>query len=129
MESATVALIIYAVLFTGFAAVVGRMLKRHGGVLLADSFGDDSPVGKSVSFLLDLGFYLLCLGLVLWNVGSPPTGQWRPDPDNPQQSMNVFAPEDVFYSVAMRLGVSIFVVAVFHSLNILVVSILSRKRT
>jgi hypothetical protein len=41
--------------------------------------------------------------------------------------ISMFGISDVFQSIALRLGISIFVVAAFHSLNILILAILNRK--
>jgi hypothetical protein len=121
------AISIYAVLFTAFTVVVGRALRTRGRVFLDHTFGNQPTVARSVHFLLDLGFYLLCLSLLLWNIGAPPTGSYQIDPANPGAMISMFGISDVFQSIALRLGISIFVVAAFHSLNILILAILNRK--
>ena len=88
------------------------MTERHR-VLLA---GGSGFLGRIVAadFLLTLGFYLLCVSLLLWNLGIPPNGQ-------------EFTLIDLLQSVSARLGLSIFAVAAFHSLNVLILSILNRN--
>lgn len=64
--------------------------------------------------------YLTCLGLLLWNLGTDPSTRWV-------DGKQVFTLRDLVQSVSTRLGVSIIVVAVLHTVNILVLSILNQK--
>lgn len=108
-----ITLAVYAAVFLVFTLVVGRVLRSRGRVFLGHSFRDQPEVAESVDFLLILGFYLLCLGLLLWNVGVSP--------------YQIDTVQKVVQEVALRLGISIFVVAAFHSMNILVLSVLNRR--
>lgn len=121
------ALSVYALLFAVFTLLVGRALRVHGGTFLKHSFQAQPEVSRAVQFLLDLGFYLLCLALLLWNLGTPPSAGFQSDPENPGAMISLFGWSNAAQSVALRLGISIFVVAAFHSLNILVLPILNRK--
>lgn len=115
-----VALAAYAALFVAFTYFVGAALRSRGWLFLSDTFESRPAVASSVQFLLNLGFYLMCLSLLLWNVGLDPSTRWL---DGEQ----VFTGRDLVQTVSVRLGVSIFVVAAFHTVNILVLSILSAK--
>jgi len=59
----------------------------------------------------------MCLSLFLWNLGVTPTVSFQ----------HVFSMTDLVQTIALRLGISIFVVAAFHTLNILVLSVLNRN--
>ena len=109
------ALVIYAAAFIAFTFVVGHTLRTKGYVFLSHTFNRNPAVADSVQFLLSLGFYLLCAGLLLWNLGEPPVEQW--------------SFQRVLENASVRLGVSIFVVAVLHSFNILVLAILNRNNS
>jgi hypothetical protein len=115
------ALGVYGGLFAAFTYFVGSALRSRGWLFLSDSFEDRPAVASSVQFLLNLGFYLMCLSLLLWNLGLDPSTRWA---DGEQ----VFTMRDLIQTVSVRLGISIFVVAAFHTVNILVLSILSAKR-
>jgi hypothetical protein len=108
-----IALAAYGLAFLVFTLIVGRVLRARGGVFLGQTFEDQPKVAESVDFLLALGFYLLCTGLLLWNLGISP--------------FQIDSVQKVVQEVALRLGISIFVVAAFHSLNILVLSVLNRR--
>lgn len=60
-------LIFYAVYLGGCAfliAFLGRLLHRSGSDILQDAFGPNTPLARSVTRLLDVGFYLMSLGYV-----------------------------------------------------------------
>jgi len=111
------ALATYAVAFTAFTFTVGGVLHSRGKVFLNHTFQRQPAVAESVQFLLSLGFYLMCLSLFLWNLGVTPTVSFQ----------HVFSMTDLVQTIAVRLGISIFVVAAFHTLNILVLSVLNRN--
>lgn len=110
-----VALCVYAAMFGTFTLVVGRALGSYGKVFLDHTFQEQRAVAGAVRFLLSLGFYLMCTSLLLWNLGTMPSGGQN------------FGTLDALQSVGVRLGVSILAVATFHTTNILVLSILNRN--
>jgi hypothetical protein len=112
-----VALALFAVLFTAFTVVVGKQLRTRGRVFVSHTFETHPALVDSVQFLLNLGFYLLCVSLLLWNLGVEP-GEHRDE----------FSVVDLFQSVLVRLGSSILAVAALHSLNVLILSVLHRKQ-
>jgi tetrahydromethanopterin S-methyltransferase subunit D len=103
-------------MFGAFTLIVGGALRSHGKVFLDHTFREQRAVADSVHSLLSLGFYLTCASLLLWNVGAMPSGG------------HDFYVLEAAQSVAVRLGVSILVVATFHTTNILVLSILNRNK-
>jgi hypothetical protein len=113
-------LAVYAVLFAAFTYFVGSALRSRGWLFLSNTFENRPAVASSVQFLLNLGFYLMCLSLLLWNIGLDPSTRWV-------DGKQVFTLRDLVQTVSVRLGISIFVVAAFHTINILVLSILSAK--
>jgi hypothetical protein len=113
-----VAVAVFAGSFTTFSLVIGHLLRTRGRVFLDHTFATHPSVSGSVHFLLNLGFYLLCASLLLWNLGVPPDGYRHQE----------FGVSDLLESISARLGVSIFAVAAFHSVNVLVLSLLNRRQ-
>jgi len=109
---------IFAVVFIIAVAIIARILSAYGRRFLNQTFKSDDAIVQPVQILLNLGFYLLCIGLFLWNIG---VGESSISPEN------IYV--QVIEDAALRLGVSIFVVGAFHSLNILVLAILNRKNS
>lgn len=109
---------IFAVAFILAVAIIARILGAYGRRFLEHTFKSDDAIVRPVHVLLNLGFYLLCIGLFLWNIGVGGSG---------------YSQEDIYFQVvedaALRLGISIFVVGAFQSTNILVLAILNRKNS
>jgi hypothetical protein len=119
-ELKLLALAIYAVGFAAFTYFVGAALRSRGWLFLNNTFEDRPNVATSVQFLLSLGFYLTCLSLLLWNLGTEPYAGWV-------DGKYVFGIKELIQTVSGRLGVSIFVVSAFHTVNVLVLAVLSQK--
>src|SRR5262245_21576816 len=111
------AIVAYAVCFAIFTITIGRLLHSRGRVFLSHSFSARPEVSSSVQFLLDLGFYLTCIGLLLLNLGLPADSGYN----------NAYGWLEALQTVATRLGFSIFTVAAFHTANILILSLLNRR--
>jgi hypothetical protein len=109
---------IFAIVFAIVVVIVARILSAYGRRFLNHTFKSDEGIVQPVHILLNLGFYLLCIGLFLWNLGIG-------DASSSQESVYV----QVIEGAALRLGVSIFVIGAFHSVNILVIAILNRKNS
>jgi hypothetical protein len=109
---------IFAVVFIIAVAIIARILSAYGRRFLNHTFKSDDAIVQPVHILLNLGFYLLCIGLFLWNIGVGGSS---------------YSQENIYFQViedaALRLGISIFVVGAFHSMNILVLAILNRKNS
>jgi len=108
----TYALIAYIVLFAAFTLIVGHLLRTRGRVFLEHVFAGDSRTIDATNFLLNIGFYLLCLGILLLNVAAEP---------------RITSVADAVRSVALRLGLGVVAVAVLHSLNVVVLALLIRR--
>lgn len=107
---------IFAVVFIIAVAIIARILSAYGRRFLNHTFKSDGAIVQPVHILLNLGFYLLCIGLFLWNIGVGGSSY---------SQENIYL--QVIEDAALRLGISIFVVGAFHSINILVLAILNRK--
>jgi len=112
MTQEPITIIAFSMLFIPFTLVVGHFLRTRGDVFLRFVFGGESTAVSATNFLLNIGFYLLCLGLLLLNIGSPSRpGSWL----------------GIIQEVAIRLGLCVTVVAVLHSVNVLVLALLIRR--
>ena len=109
---------IFAVVFIIAVAIIARILSAYGRRFLNHTFKSDDALVQPVHILLNLGFYLLCIGLFLWNIGVGGSSY---------SQENIYL--QVIEDAALRLGISIFVVGAFHSVNILVLAILNRKNS
>ena len=109
---------IFGVVFIVTIAVIARILSAYERRLLNHTFKSDDAIVQPVHGLLNLSFYLLCIGLFLWNIGIGGSSYSQGD-------IYFQAIEDA----ALRLGISIFVVGVFHSINIRLLAVLSRKNS
>ena len=103
----------YLFLFTIFTIVVGRLLHTNGQVFIRHTFDDQSDVPRAVSALLLTGFYMTCLGLALWSVG---TKGYARDL------------EGLIRNTSIRLGICIVTVSIIHTLNVLIIATLFRKK-
>lgn len=109
---------IFAGAFIIAVVIIARILSVYGRRFLNHTFKSDVEIVQPVQILLNLGFYLLCVGLFLWNIG---VGGSIDSHDT------IYS--QVIEDAALRLGISIFVVGAFHSINILVLAILNRKNS
>ena len=112
MDRDVITILVFSLLFIVFTVVVGHLLRSRGKVFLEHVFVGDSRAVTATNFLLNIGFYLLCLGMLLWNIGL---------------DIRFTSDFDAVRTVAVRLGVCITVVAVLHSVNVLVLALLLRR--
>lgn len=109
---------IFAVIFIIAVVIIARIISGYGRRFLNHTFKSDESIVQPIHILLNLGFYLLCIGLFLWNIGA---------------GGSIYSQENVYIEVvedaALRLGISIFVIGAFHSINILMLAILNRKNS
>ena len=105
--------VLFTCVFVPLIIIVGEFIHYYGRKILNHAFGESGAVSHAVTMLLRFGWYLIAVGLLLWNLGIK-------DYDYPGQS-------DILTSVSLRLGVSLFVLGFLHGVNILAVSILHRK--
>lgn len=109
---------IFAVVFIIAVAIIARIISAYGRRFLNHTFKSDNAIVQPVHILLNLVFYLLCIGLFLWNIGVGGSSY---------SQENIYL--QVIEDAAFRLGISIFVVGAFHSMNILLLAILNRKNS
>ncbi|HAV77384.1 MAG TPA: hypothetical protein DCX53_08525 [Anaerolineae bacterium] len=62
------ALISYLILFIAFTVIVGRLFSTRGKVFLEHLFDGNTQIADAANFLLNIGFYLLCLSMMLLNI-------------------------------------------------------------
>ncbi|HEY1267550.1 MAG TPA: hypothetical protein VGH16_09860 [Candidatus Binatia bacterium] len=120
----------YGVLFLLFTIFTGSFINRKGRAFLADAFAASPTTGEALASLLNIGFYIICAGLLLWTIGTGPHGTviYHQGPTG-TQTETVFLVGDSIRKVFFLVGLSIFVVGIIHLINILAVAILSRKRS
>jgi hypothetical protein len=110
---------IFTVVFVPVVVMLARILGKYGKRFLNHTFRSDEDIVQPVHVLLNLGFYLLSAGLFLWNIGV------GGDAYVPPGNLTILGIQDA----ALRLGISLFVIGAFHSVNILVIAILNRKNS
>src|SRR3989337_578174 len=77
MNQEPITIIAFSMLFIPFTLVVGHFLRTRGSVFLRFVLAGNSTAVSATNFLLNIGFYLLCLGLLLLNIGTPSRpGSW-----------------------------------------------------
>jgi len=105
--------VLFTCIFVPLIIIVGEFIHYYGRKILNHAFGESGAISHAVTMLLRFGWYLIAVGLLLWNLGIR-------EYNDPEQS-------DILTSVSLRLGVSLFVLGFLHGVNILAVSILHRK--
>jgi len=105
--------VLFTCIFVPLIIIVGEFIHYYGRKILNHAFGESRTISHAVTMLLRFGWYLIAVGLLLWNLGIK-------DYDYPGQS-------DILTSVSLRLGVSLFVLGFLHGVKVLAVSILHRK--
>ena len=105
--------VLFTITFLPFTLIVGHLLRTQGRVFLEHVFAGEASAVSATNFLLNIGFYLLCTGLLFLNLGIPSTAS---------------SAIETVEEVAIRLGVCVMLVAGLHSLNVLgLVTLLRRK--
>lgn len=106
----------YYVTYLGLCAAlvfwVAQTLHRSGAVFLNDAFRGDTTLIRSVTSLLDIGFYLICAGYVLITVRNY---TWLQNLDQ------------VFQSEIYKLGFFLLLLGAIHLFNLLLLAIFRRR--
>ncbi|QSB05269.1 hypothetical protein [Natronoglycomyces albus] len=109
------AIVSYSV-YLGLAFVltvwVGRTLGSNGYHFIKDVFAGDEELATAVNKLLQVGFYLLNLGFVVF---------WMPVTEA------IHTPRDVFETVAFKLGAVLLILGAMHVLNVVVLNRIRRN--
>jgi hypothetical protein len=103
---------VFTWIFLPLMIIVGEFIHYYGRKVLSHAFGEAGAVSYAVTMLLRFGWYLIAVGLLLWNLGIKESDD-----------------ADVFASVSLRLGITLFVLGFLHGINILAVSIFQRKQS
>lgn len=113
MNTLVATYLVYLVISIGLTVWVARVLFKHGARFLVDAMGGDTGLADSWNHLLVVGFYLINLGYVSFNlkVGSPV--------GNPQQAIEV---------LAAQVGLVLLVLGVMHFFNLYAFNRLLRKK-
>lgn len=106
----------YYVTYLALCAVlifwVAQTLHRSGSVFLNDAFHGDASLIRSVTHLLNVGFYLICVGYVLLTVRNY---TWLQNLDQ------------VFQSEIYKLGFFLLLLGAIHLFNLLLLAIFRRR--
>jgi hypothetical protein len=109
---ATAYYVTYLALCAALILWVAQTLHRSGAVFLNDAFRGDASLIRSVSHLLDVGFYLICIGYVLITVR---TFTWLENLDQ------------VFQTEIYKLGFFLLLLGAIHLFNLLLLAIFRRR--
>jgi hypothetical protein len=101
---------VFALVFVPMMVIIGELIHYYGRKVLSYAFGEAGAISSAVTMLLRFGWYLIAVGLLLWNLGIK-------DGDE----------GDILTSVSLRLGVCLFVLGFLHGINVLAVSVFQRK--
>jgi hypothetical protein len=106
----------YYVTYLGLCAAlvlwVAHTLRRSGAVFLHDAFRGDTALVRSVTHLLDIGFYLLCIGYVLITV---------------RHYAGLQNPDQVFQSEVYKIGFFLVLLGAIHLFNLLLLALFRRR--
>jgi|SRR5713101_7968780 len=109
--------LVFAICFLPFMFFVGAFIHRRGRTVLDHTFGEASSMTAALSSLLQVGWYLVCGALLLWNLGL--NNDW------PGATHSV---EHTVSDALVRLGIAILVVGFLHTFNILSLSLFQKGR-
>lgn len=113
MNDLVITYICYTAISIGLTVWVARVLFKHGARFLVDAMGGDAGLADSWNHLLVVGFYLINLGYVAFNlkVGAPVL--------NVQQAIEV---------LASQVGLVLIALGVMHFFNLYAFNRLRRKK-
>lgn len=112
MDALVTAYLLYLVTAIALTGVVGHTLSRHGKVYLADVFGHDPRLARSVNQLLVLGFYLISFGFIALSLST---------------DGHVTGIAEVIEVLSVKLGVVALGLGVLHLVNIMVFNGIRRR--
>lgn len=113
MNTLVATYLVYLVLSIGLTVWVARVLFKHGARFLVDAMGGDTGLADSWNHLLVVGFYLINLGYVAFNL------KVQAPVDNLQQAVEV---------LAQQMGLVLLVLGVMHFFNLYGFNRLRRKK-
>ena len=90
------------------------VLRRAGSVVLNDSYNSNPAFARAVCRLLDIGYYLVCLGYVIMTVHT-------------QDSF--FTNDQLIETVTLKLGFFVLLLGLLHVFNLLLLALFRRPKT
>lgn len=95
----------YLVIGIGLTTWVGKVLRRHGAIFLADSFPENATLAISVNRLLMMGYYMVSAGYLIMTLTI-------------SYPINTLA--DLLNNESWKVGLELLILGIAHSFNLLV---------
>ena len=113
MNDLVITYLVYLAISITLTVWVARVLFKHGGRFLVEAMGGDTGLADSWNHLLVVGFYLINLGYVAFNLKvQVPVG-------NAQQAIEV---------LASQIGLVLLVLGLMHFFNLYAFNRMRRKK-
>ncbi len=106
MNYAIVATLTYLTLATATTLYVGRVLRHNGLPFLNDAFADTPDLAHSINVLLNVGFYLVSLGIIGASL------RFSLAATNVLEAINI---------TAYRLGIELLILGGLHLMNLRII--------
>jgi len=106
--------IIYSVACAILAIGLSQILRHAGAIFLEDAFRGNPDVASAVTHLLDIGFYLICLGYVAVSY---------------QTFMPMNTVGQVAQVISIKLGIFLLILGCMHFFNLLLLALFRRRTT
>jgi len=113
MNDLVITYLIYLAISITLTVWVARVLFKHGGRFLVEAMGGDTGLADSWNHLLVVGFYLINLGYVAFNLKVQTTV------GNAQQAIEV---------LASQIGLVLLVLGLMHFFNLYAFNRMRRKK-
>lgn len=113
MNALVITYLVYLALSIALTVWVAGVLFKHGGRFLVDAMGGDTNLADSWNHLLVVGFYLINLGYVSFNL------KIQAPVENAQQAIEV---------LASQIGLVLMVLGLMHFFNLYAFNRLRKKK-
>ncbi len=107
MNYSIISTLVYLTLATGITLYVGRVLRLNGMPFLKDAFADSPDLAKSVNVLLNVGFYLVSLGIIGGSL------KYNLTAETALEGINI---------TAYRLGIELLILGGLHLMNLKIIN-------
>ncbi|MCH6258613.1 hypothetical protein MLD52_18780 [Puniceicoccaceae bacterium K14] len=107
MNYAIVATITYLTIATAITLYVGKILRANGKPFLKNAFADAPELAESINVLLNVGFYLVSLGIIGASL---------------KYSLNANNMLDAINITAYRLGIELLILGGLHLMNLKIIN-------
>jgi len=105
MDFKVIAYLTYIIISLGLTVWVGRTLHKHGRSFLLDIFAQDHLLTDSINKLLLIGFYLVNLGYILYNLIT---------------RLKIENAIDAIELLSVKVGMIVIVLGIMHFANIFI---------